>query len=289
MSTDIDYTPVEQKDDTEEAKPTAVEEQVVESAVATNAPESSDVSASEPNEADEPKGDTVISMESKDDTVDASDDPEAFADVPLRLTEEQVYRNIFKLADKDGDGAVGFTDAKFLAYSGLPKNLLGKIWTLANTKNQKELQFPDFCIACRLIALAQQGKEVTLESLAKHAEERLIPRFRLRAQNPLDRLRKNYKCVKCGQTKVDIAQTTLFLTHKTMFTRVVNKFIEGEDDSEAPLLVLTCLNCGYVEMFNEQVLKLKHEAALKAIEAQSEGVVWHTGDPKQEEGACSVM
>jgi transposase-like protein len=78
----------------------------------------------------------------------------------------------------------------------------------------------------------KKGKDVSLESLAKHAETRLIPKFTLRAQNPVDYIRQRYKCSKCGATSVYISQTTLILNHKTAFTRYMNKIIEGEVGTE---------------------------------------------------------
>jgi Ca2+-binding EF-hand superfamily protein len=50
----------------------------------------------------------VAAVENAQEPSKNTEEPEEFADVPLRQSEQEIYTKMFKLADKDGDGKIGF-------------------------------------------------------------------------------------------------------------------------------------------------------------------------------------
>ncbi|XP_074612540.1 epidermal growth factor receptor substrate 15-like 1 [Acropora palmata] len=77
-----------------------------------------------------------------------------------------VYENFFRQADVSNTGQIGASDAAaFLKKSGLKEGILHKIWELADPQGTGYLDKHRFFLALRLIALAQNGKEVSLTNL----------------------------------------------------------------------------------------------------------------------------
>ncbi|KAF8073195.1 EHD1 [Scenedesmus sp. PABB004] len=83
-----------------------------------------------------------------------------------------IYDRWFKVADADQDGRVTGADAvAFFQRSGLPKEVLAKVWDLANSQRAGYLDRPAFHKAMGLIALAQSGKDVTRDNYLAALEE----------------------------------------------------------------------------------------------------------------------
>ncbi|XP_063483540.1 epidermal growth factor receptor substrate 15 isoform X20 [Symphalangus syndactylus] len=77
-----------------------------------------------------------------------------------------VYEKYYRQVDTGNTGRVLASDAAaFLKKSGLPDLILGKIWDLADTDGKGILNKQEFFVALRLVACAQNGLEVSLNSL----------------------------------------------------------------------------------------------------------------------------
>ncbi|XP_054547479.1 epidermal growth factor receptor substrate 15 isoform X2 [Talpa occidentalis] len=77
-----------------------------------------------------------------------------------------VYEKYYRQVDTSNTGRVLASDAAlFLKKSGLPDLILGKIWDLADTDGKGILNKQEFFVALRLVACAQNGLEVSLNSL----------------------------------------------------------------------------------------------------------------------------
>ncbi|KAM5248977.1 epidermal growth factor receptor substrate 15 isoform 3-T3 [Ctenodactylus gundi] len=77
-----------------------------------------------------------------------------------------VYEKYYRQVDSGNTGRVLASDAAaFLKKSGLPDLILGKIWDLADTDGKGILTKQEFFVALRLVACAQNGLEVSLNSL----------------------------------------------------------------------------------------------------------------------------
>mmetsp|Transcript_17926 Transcript_17926/g.38464 ORF Transcript_17926/g.38464 Transcript_17926/m.38464 type:complete len:626 (+) Transcript_17926:389-2266(+) len=76
-----------------------------------------------------------------------------------------IYDRWFQLADSDHDGRVTGKDAvAFFERSGLSREVLAKIWDMANQSRQGFLDRVSFHKALDLVSMAQQGYEVTIEN-----------------------------------------------------------------------------------------------------------------------------
>eukprot|EP01119_Soliformovum_irregulare_P017918 TRINITY_DN53_c0_g1_i1.p1 TRINITY_DN53_c0_g1~~TRINITY_DN53_c0_g1_i1.p1 ORF type:complete len:486 (-),score=122.06 TRINITY_DN53_c0_g1_i1:89-1507(-) len=81
-------------------------------------------------------------------------------------TEQQYYAKLYTIADTDHDGKVnGAEGASFLRKASLPDAILEKVWDMADANRQGFLKEREFAIAMRLVALAQEGKPVTLNQI----------------------------------------------------------------------------------------------------------------------------
>lgn len=77
-----------------------------------------------------------------------------------------VYENFFRQADVSNTGQIGASDAAaFLKKSGLKEGILHQIWELSDPQGTGFLDKHRFFLALRLIALAQNGKDVSLSNL----------------------------------------------------------------------------------------------------------------------------
>lgn len=73
--------------------------------------------------------------------------------------EEAIYRHLFEKAQLDGNlGYVSGQKAKHMfSTTGLPRKLLHEIWAFSDWNGEGRLDYPSFCVACRMLAHAQQG------------------------------------------------------------------------------------------------------------------------------------
>ncbi|XP_065673562.1 epidermal growth factor receptor substrate 15-like 1 isoform X8 [Hydra vulgaris] len=75
-----------------------------------------------------------------------------------------VYETYFRQANPSGSGIISAIDAAaFLKKSGLPEVVLHKIWEISDSDNKGCLDKQKFNVALKLVALAQNGKEVSLK------------------------------------------------------------------------------------------------------------------------------
>ncbi|CAL9155265.1 unnamed protein product [Musa hybrid cultivar] len=83
---------------------------------------------------------------------------------------QKIYQEWFSVADKDGDGRITGNDAlKFFAMSKLSRPELKQVWAIADSKRQGFLDLQEFINAMQLVALAQEGHEITPD-LLNHAD-----------------------------------------------------------------------------------------------------------------------
>jgi len=83
-----------------------------------------------------------------------------------KQTEQRYYAQIYSIADADHDGKIsGGEGASFLRKSGIPDQLLEKVWEASDANKQGFLMQREFAIAMRLIALAQEGKQISVDQI----------------------------------------------------------------------------------------------------------------------------
>lgn len=76
------------------------------------------------------------------------------------------YDRWFAIADSDRDGRVTGKDAvEFFQRSGLPREVLAKVWDLANSNRQGFLDRAAFHKAMDLIAMGQQVRWMTVQGV----------------------------------------------------------------------------------------------------------------------------
>lgn len=93
----------------------------------------------------------------------------------LTPEEKQLYSQLFKALDPEGSGIVtGEKSRSTFEKSGLPPNILGEIWQLADHNNLGFLTQFGFCFAMRLIGYTQAG-HYPLAQLAENPGP--LPRF----------------------------------------------------------------------------------------------------------------
>lgn len=86
------------------------------------------------------------------------------------------FDRLFQFADTDRDGRVTGKDAVvFFEKSGLAREVLAKVWDMANSQRQGYLDRVAFTKAMELIAMAQQGMEVNLSNYQVAQEHGPIP------------------------------------------------------------------------------------------------------------------
>jgi len=77
---------------------------------------------------------------------------------PISDQESAFYQQLFEAVDAAGTGFVGApAGAALLARSGLPRQVLGKIWETADSRQEGFLSREGFFLALRLVAHAQAG------------------------------------------------------------------------------------------------------------------------------------
>lgn len=96
--------------------------------------------------------------------------------VVFTTKEELYYARLFDVAGPDISGHVaGRTGAQFLSTSGLPRDVLHKIWTIADNLQQGKLDKDSFMIACRLVSHCQSGMSPDVSLIQR--EPQLLPVF----------------------------------------------------------------------------------------------------------------
>ncbi|XP_067308943.1 epidermal growth factor receptor substrate 15-like 1 isoform X2 [Pseudorasbora parva] len=86
------------------------------------------------------------------------------------------YESFYRQVDPGNTGKVGAVDAaQFLKKSGLSDSTLGQIWDLSDPERKGYLDKKGFFTALRLVASAQGGSDVSLNSLGQNTP---IPKFR---------------------------------------------------------------------------------------------------------------
>mmetsp|Transcript_33515 Transcript_33515/g.99767 ORF Transcript_33515/g.99767 Transcript_33515/m.99767 type:complete len:622 (-) Transcript_33515:364-2229(-) len=84
---------------------------------------------------------------------------------PTRANNATVYDRWFAFADNDRDGRVTGKDAvSFFEKSDLPREVLFRVWEMANSTKAGFLDKPAFHRAMDIVALAQMGYDVTKEN-----------------------------------------------------------------------------------------------------------------------------
>ncbi|XP_050990198.1 epidermal growth factor receptor substrate 15-like 1 isoform X1 [Labeo rohita] len=88
------------------------------------------------------------------------------------------YESFYRQVDPGNTGKVGAAEAaQFLKKSGLSDSTLGQIWDLSDTERKGYLDKKGFFTALRLVASAQGGSDVSLNSLSQNISAP-IPKFR---------------------------------------------------------------------------------------------------------------
>jgi len=96
--------------------------------------------------------------------------------VSLTPQENHYYSKLFQLAGPDITGNVaGRTGAQFLSTSGLPRDVLHKIWTISDNLQQGKLDQESFGVACRLVSHCQSGLQPDQNLV--YREPTLLPVF----------------------------------------------------------------------------------------------------------------
>ncbi|CAN6637962.1 EH domain-containing and endocytosis protein 1 [Trichomonascus vanleenenianus] len=84
------------------------------------------------------------------------------ARISLSADEKKLYGRLFKQGDPEGLGIVTGEVARTLfERSGLPPNVLGEIWQIADTENQGFLDQVGFSLALRIVGKVQAGEPVS--------------------------------------------------------------------------------------------------------------------------------
>lgn len=87
-----------------------------------------------------------------------------------------LYDQWFAIADSDGDGRItGAHAVQFFGRSGLPREVLARVWELSDSTRQGYLDRNAFQRSMDLISLAQQGVEVTKENYATASSQNIPP------------------------------------------------------------------------------------------------------------------
>lgn len=98
----------------------------------------------------------------------------------LRPEELLFHERLFLAADTGRENCIGGAQAvAFFGRTGLPVATLKQVWTLAATASQHSLSRNEFSVALRLVALAQQGYDLSNPSVLEETDAKPLawPRF----------------------------------------------------------------------------------------------------------------
>lgn len=104
----------------------------------------------------------------------------------VKLTKEEkgYYQNLYQTVCKDGDIKIeGKEGAAFLKKSGLSKEELKRIWTIAAQTNLSWLEREEFYVALRLVALSQNNLPSDAKSILYNNPIPPLPKFDLKIRN----------------------------------------------------------------------------------------------------------
>ena len=87
--------------------------------------------------------------------------------IVLTPRESPFYQNLYSFASPDAEGFIqGAAGAAFLSRSGLPRDTLRAIWSLADREERGKLNMDEFFVALRLVAHAQAGQGPSVQITA---------------------------------------------------------------------------------------------------------------------------
>ena len=102
--------------------------------------------------------------------------PDAYVPSPI---EADYFEALWQVADAQQSGKLAGNQAvAFLNLSGVAKNVLRAVWSVADSKALHFLTKADFFVAMRLIAMAQRGLTITASEFSRLGNTPLpLPRF----------------------------------------------------------------------------------------------------------------
>jgi epidermal growth factor receptor substrate 15 len=96
--------------------------------------------------------------------------------LPFTAQELPYYQQLWSMADVEGKGFIdGASGAQFLECSGIPRQLLSVIWSIADSSNQGSLTRDQFFVALRLVAHVQAGRQPAEELVLMECPQ--LPEF----------------------------------------------------------------------------------------------------------------
>jgi len=101
----------------------------------------------------------------------------------LNMTNEErgFFSSLYEMVDPNSIGRLeGKAAANFLKKSGLPKDILKKIWIISAKTDPSKIERDEFYIALRLVALAQNNMDCSEESIKLNHPIPPLPNFDLK-------------------------------------------------------------------------------------------------------------
>ena len=147
----------------------------------------------------------------------------------LKMTPEErgYFSSLLEIADKNMTGKLeGKTGANFLKKSGLPTDVLKRIWLIAAQTDCKFLERDEFYIALRLVALAQNNMECSPESIRLNHPLPPLPKFDLKSEEQMMSSMSNITASSTNMSTNIQNQMNMNVNSENVFA-LSNKEIEG--------------------------------------------------------------
>ena len=147
----------------------------------------------------------------------------------LKMTPEErgYFSSLLEIADKNMTGKLeGKTGANFLKKSGLPTDVLKRIWLIAAQTDCKFLERDEFYIALRLVALAQNNMECSPESIRLNHPLPPLPKFDLKSEEQMMSSMSNITASSTNMSSNIQNQMNMNANSENVFA-LSNKEIEG--------------------------------------------------------------
>lgn len=147
----------------------------------------------------------------------------------LKMTPEErgYFSSLLEIADKNMTGKLeGKTGANFLKKSGLPTDVLKRIWLIAAQTDCKFLERDEFYIALRLVALAQNNMECSPESIRLNHPLPPLPKFDLKSEEQMMNSMSNITASSTNMSTNIQNQMNMNVNSENVFA-LSNKEIEG--------------------------------------------------------------
>lgn len=147
----------------------------------------------------------------------------------LKMTPEErgYFSSLLEIADKNMTGKLeGKTGANFLKKSGLPTDVLKRIWLIAAQTDCKFLERDEFYIALRLVALAQNNMECSPESIRLNHPLPPLPKFDLKSEEQMMNSMSNITASSTNMSSNIQNQMNMNANSENVFA-LSNKEIEG--------------------------------------------------------------